>query len=149
MGKKIELKVVGRHKIWLICGQAQAGASLVFLGSKMAEFVKKFNNDEKLKDKKGELVSVEITVYKDGSCDYSIGSSPSTYLLKNRRNDYKGLKKDEKKNARGKEKKEVSEAEIEKIAREIMPSLNTDDIEKAKKIVAGTAKSFNDFKISK
>jgi hypothetical protein len=28
-----------------------------------------------------------------------------------------------------------------------MPSLNTDDIEKAKKIVAGTVRSFNDFKI--
>ncbi|CAG8635685.1 6560_t:CDS:2, partial [Scutellospora calospora] len=41
-----------------------------------------------------------------------------------------------------KERTEISEAELEKIAREIMPSLNTDDIEKAKKIVAGTVRSF-------
>jgi large subunit ribosomal protein L11 len=115
-------------------------------------FCNKFDNDEEAKKKNGKLVNVEIIVYddKDKSAKYSIGDSPSVYLLKNRRNDYKQIKdKGERKKAQEKERKEISEAELEKIAREIMPSLNTNDIEKAKKIVAGTAKSFNDFKINK
>jgi large subunit ribosomal protein L11 len=125
---------------------------LVFLGSKnMAEFVKKFNNDGKLKDKKGEQVSVEVTIYEDKSYNYSVSSPPLVYLLKNRRSDYKKLTpKDVRRKAREVERKEISEAELEAIARKILPSLNTDDIEKAKNIVRGTIKSFgSDFKITK
>jgi len=44
------------------------------------------------------------------------------------------------------EKKTISQEEIEKIAQEKLPYLNTDDLEKAKKIVAGTARSFNGVK---
>ena len=39
------------------------------------------------------------------------------------------------------EKKTLNPAEIEKIAREKLPYLNTEDLEKAKKTVAGTARS--------
>ena len=46
------------------------------------------------------------------------------------------------------EKKTLSQEEIEKIAREKLPYLNTDDLEKAKKIVAGTVRSFNGVKIN-
>ena len=49
--------------------------------------------------------------------------------------------KEQRKKLQESERKEISEAELEKIAREKMPSLNTDDLEKAKKIVAGTARS--------
>ena len=140
-------KIVRRSKIQLVCGQARPGASLAFLQN-MALFCRKFNDENK--NRNGELVNVEIIVYEDKSCEYNISTSPSVYLLKGRRSDYKQLKtKEERKKSREKERKEISEAELEKIAREIMPSLNTDDIEKAKKIVAGTIKSFNDFKISK
>jgi ribosomal protein L11 len=57
--------------------------------------------------------------------------------------------KEERKKLQESERKEISEAELEKIAREKLPYLNTDDLEKAKKIVAGTARSFNGFKIIK
>src|SRR5256885_16092271 len=119
----MQKKKLGTRKVRLICGQARAGQSLAFLKN-MALFCKEFN--EKTKNRNGEIVSVEINVYEDKSYDYSIGTSPSVYLLKNRRSDYKGLKNKspEKKEAQEKERKEFTAAEIEKIAREILPSLN-------------------------
>jgi large subunit ribosomal protein L11 len=137
-------EIIRQSKIQLVCGQARPGAKLAFLKN-MALFCRKFNDENK--NRNGELVNVELTVYKDESYSYNIGASPVVYLLKNRRSDYKELKtKEERKKAREKERKEISEAELEKIAREMMPSLNTDDIEKAKKIVAGTVRSFGGVK---
>ncbi|MEG7978559.1 MAG: hypothetical protein NY202_01195 [Mollicutes bacterium UO1] len=130
----------------LICGQAKPGASLAFLKN-MVLFCREFN--EKTKEQTGKLVSVEIIMDDEKNYQYNIGGSPSIYLLKDRRSDYKELKtKEDRKKSREKERKEISSAELEKIAREIMPSLNTDEIEKAKKIVAGTVRSFGNFKIN-
>ena len=122
-------KRVRRSRIQLVCGQAKPGASLAFLKN-MALFCREFN--EKTKERNGELVNVEIVVYPDKSHKYFIGTSPSSYLIKK---------------AIG-EKKEISQADLERVAKEIMPSLNTEDIEQAKKIVTGTVKSFNGVKVS-
>lgn len=88
-------------------------------------------------------------MYGDGKYDYNIGDPPSVYLLKNRRSDYKelGAKDERRKKAREKERKEITVAELEELAREIIPRLNTDDLEKAKKILLGTIRSFNEFKV--
>jgi len=139
-------KIIRRNRIQLVCGQAKPGPNLSFLKN-MVQFCKEFN--EKTKGQIGKLVSVEITVYDEKNYKYTIGTSPSTYLLKDRRNDFKELKnKEERKKVREKERTEISSAELEKIAQEMMPSLNTDDLEKAKKIVAGTVRSFGNFKIN-
>ena len=122
-------KRIRRSRIQLVCGQAKPGASLAFLKN-MALFCREFN--EKTKERNGELVNVEIVVYPDKSHKYFIGTSPSSYLIKK---------------AIG-EKKEISQADLERVAKEIMPSLNTNDIEQAKKIVTGTVKSFNGVKVS-
>src|SRR5690349_16933157 len=116
-------KIIRRSGIQLVCGQAKPGASLAFLKN-MALFCREFN--EKTKDKIGVLVNVEIEVYIDNSYGYVIGSTPSSYLLKKTIGD----------------KKEITSAELEKIAQEIMPILNTENIEKAKNTVTGTARSF-------
>src|SRR5438046_1534826 len=109
-------KKKGVRSVQLVCGQARPGADLAFL-KKMAGFCKEFN--EKTKNENGKLVNVEIVVYEVKIYEYNIGTSPSTYLLKDRRNDYKQLKtKEERKKARESERKEISEAELEKIARE-------------------------------
>ncbi|CAH1769045.1 342_t:CDS:2, partial [Entrophospora sp. SA101] len=136
--------LIQKVKCWLVISDvlvdnAKPGANLAFLKN-MALFCKEFN--EKTKTRNGEIVNVDIIVYADKNHEYNISTSPSIYLLKNRRSDYKGLKnKEDRRKARENERKEISFADLEKIAREIMPSLNTDDIEKAKKIIAGTAKS--------
>lgn len=122
-------KRIRRSRIQLVCGQAKPGASLSFLKN-MALFCREFN--EKTKERNGELVNVEIVVYPDKSHKYSIGTSPSSHLIKKTIG----------------EKKEITQTELEKIAKEVMSSLNTEDIEKAKKIVAGTVRSFNGVKIN-
>jgi large subunit ribosomal protein L11 len=136
-------KIIRQSTIQLISGQAKPGVNLTFLGKKMALFCKEFNNNEKAKEKSGKLVNVEVTVYNDENYEYKIGTPPIIYLLKNRRSDFKTLSKDERKKELEKERKEISSAELERIAQEMMPSLNTEDLEKAKKIVIGTARSIN------
>jgi large subunit ribosomal protein L11 len=120
---------IRRSRIQLVCGQAKPGASLAFLKN-MALFCREFN--DKTKERNGELVSVEITVYPDKSHEYVIGATPSSHLIKKTLGD----------------KKEITQSELEKIAQEMMTKLSTDDLEKAKKIVAGTIRSFNGVKIS-
>src|SRR6185369_3903363 len=101
-------KEIRRSKIQLVCGQAKPGASLTFLGN-MALFCREFN--EKTKNRNGEIVRVEIVMYDDKSYKYNFSNPPSTYLLKNRRGDYKGLKKDDRKKVREEERTEISSAE--------------------------------------
>ena len=137
-------KRIRRSRIQLVCGQAKPGASLAFLKN-MALFCREFN--EKTRSRNGELVNVEIVVYTDKSYEYSVGASLGVYLLKDRHSDYKKLKKDEKIKAREKERKEFSEELLTKVAQEIMPSLNTEEIEQAKKVVIGTIRSFGSIKI--
>lgn len=121
-------EVVRRSGIQLICGQTKPGARLAFLKN-MALFCREFN--EKTKNKDGELINVEIVVYADKSYDYTIGTPPSSYLIKKMIG----------------EKKEITSTELEKITKEIITSFNTEDIEKAKKIVVGTVRSFGSIKI--
>ncbi|CAG8576864.1 12598_t:CDS:2 [Ambispora leptoticha] len=115
---KLQCAKQSGDKSEIICGQAKPGASLAFLKN-MTLFCREFN--EKTKERNGELVSVEIVVYPDKTHNHLI------------------------KKALG-EKKEITQAELEQVAKEIMSSLNTEDIEKAKKIVAGTIRSFNGVK---
>ncbi len=122
-------KIIRRSNIQLVCGQTKPGASLAFLKN-MALFCKEFN--EKTKGRSGEPVNVEIIVEADKSYQYNISTIPSSYLIKKILGD----------------KKEITSSELEKVVQEIMPSLNTEDVEKAKKIVAGTVQSFNGVKLS-
>jgi large subunit ribosomal protein L11 len=122
-------KIIRRSSIQLVCAQAKPGASLAFLKN-MALFCREFN--EKTKANNGVPINVEITVYADNSYDYVLGTSPSSYLLKKIIGD----------------KKEITPEELEEVAREILPSLNTENIEGAKKIVAGTVRSFLKLKVT-
>src|SRR5437763_13892645 len=109
-------KIIRRSGIQLVCGQAKPGASLAFLKN-MALFCREFN--EKTKNDNGKIVNVEIEVYADNSYGYFIGNTPSSYLLKKTIGD----------------KKEISFAELEKIAQEIILFLNTDKLKSAIKTV--------------
>lgn len=133
MAKKIKTKI----KLQIAGGQANpappVGPALGQHGLNIAEFCKAFN--DKTKDKMGDIVPVEITVYEDRSYDFILKTSPASELIKKAA----GIKK-----GSGKPLTEkvgsITKAQLEEIAKTKMPDLNANDIEAAKNIIAGTAR---------
>lgn len=128
MNKKI-VKVV---KMELPGGEAHPGPKLASAGVVMNKFCTDFN--AKTGDRRGEIVPVIITAYEDKSYDFVIKTSPVAGLI---------LKAAGVKKGSGNSKTPVghiSQAQLEEIAKYKLPDLNTEDIEAAKKIVAGSCR---------
>jgi large subunit ribosomal protein L11 len=82
------------------------------------------------------VVPVLLTVFKDKSFTFILKTPPASYLLKKAAGIAKGS------GAPNKEKVgQVTEKQIEDIAKVKLPDLNANDLEAAKRIVAGTAKN--------
>ena len=110
------------------------GSALGQHGVNIMEFCKQFN--AKTADKKGQTIPVIITVYKDKKFDFIIKTPPTSELIKKKINLAKGASKP------GTEKVgTISWKDIEDIAKVKMPDLNAFDLEQAKKVVAGSARS--------
>jgi len=110
------------------------GPALGQHGVNIMEFCQSFN--EQTKDKGDTIIPVEITIYEDRTFTFILKTPPAAVLIK------KALKLDKasdnsKKNKVGK----LTQAQLTQIAEEKMPDLNANDIEAAKKIIAGTARS--------
>jgi len=133
MAKKIKTKI----KLQIAGGQANpappVGPALGQHGLNIAEFCKQFN--DKTKDKMGDIIPVEITVYEDRSYDFILKTPPAAELIKKAA----GIKK-----GSGKPLTEkigtITKAQLEEIAKVKLPDLNTKDLEAAKNTVAGTAR---------
>jgi len=133
MAKKIKTKI----KLQIAGGQANpappVGPALGQHGLNIAEFCKDFN--DKTKDKMGDVVPVEITVYEDRSYSFIVKTSPAAEMIKKAA----GIKK-----GSGKPLTEkigsITEAQLEEIAKNKLVDLSANDIEAAKKIIAGTAR---------
>ena len=110
------------------------GPALGQAGVNIMAFVKEFN--ERTAKQAGYIIPVEITVYEDRSFTFITKTPPAAVLLKKAA----GLDK-----ASGEpNKKKVAKLgrdKVREIAETKMPDLNANDIEAAKKIVAGTARS--------
>jgi len=87
-------------------------------------------------DKMGDIIPVEITVYEDRSFDFICKTPPATQLIKKEL----GIKSGSGVPQRDKVG-QLTQKQLTKIAEIKMPDLNANDIEAAKKIVAGTARS--------
>jgi len=133
MAKKIKTKI----KLQIAGGQANpappVGPALGQHGLNIAEFCKQFN--DKTKDKMGDVVPVEITVYEDRSYDFILKTSPASELIKKAANIKKGSGKPLTEKAGS-----ITDAQLTEIAKTKMPDLNANDLEAAKKIIAGTAR---------
>lgn len=110
------------------------GTSLGPHGVNIAEFCKQFN--EATKDKTGDIVPAEITIYEDRSFTFKLKTPPASALLKKAASIEKGSGEPNKKKV-GK----VTRAQVREIAEKKLPDLNTDNLDQAEKIVAGTARS--------
>lgn len=87
-------------------------------------------------DKMGDIIPVEITVYEDRSFDFICKTPPAAQLIKKEL----GIKSGYGVPQRDKVG-QLTQEQLTKIAEIKMPDLNANDIEAAKKIVAGTARS--------
>lgn len=131
-------KVIAKIKINLSAGEATpappVGPILGQHGVPIMDFVKEYN--AQTAEKKGMIIPAVITVYEDHSFDFVTKLPPVTDLIKKEIGIEKGSM-EAGKNIVGK----ISAAQIEKIAQIKKEDFNTSDLEKAKKIVAGTARS--------
>lgn len=110
------------------------GPALGQHGLPIMDFIKAYN--DQTKDKKGQIIPVVITVYEDNTFSFVTRLPPVSEMIK------KELKLEKGSGETGREQVGVlKKAQIEKIAKEKMADLNTQDLEAAKRIVAGTAKS--------
>jgi len=133
MAKKIKTKI----KLQIPGAQANPappiGPALGQHGLNIAEFCRQFN--DKTKDKVGDIIPVEITVYEDRSYDFILKTPPAAELIKKAA----GIKKGSGKPLSEKVGK-ISDAQLTEIAKIKRPDLNANDLEAAKKIIAGTAR---------
>ena len=111
------------------------GAVLGQQGVNLMEFCKQFN--AKTDSRKGETVPVLVTVYQDKTFSFRLKTPPTADLIKKHANVDKGVS-DHRSEA---PKKSISSSDVESIAQTKMADLNVVDLESAKKVVAGTARS--------
>jgi large subunit ribosomal protein L11 len=109
------------------------GPALGQHGLNIQDFCSKFN--EATKDKGGDIIPVEITVYEDRTFDFKLKTPPAAELLKKAAGIGKGSGQPNRSKA-GK----VTKAQIKEIAEKKMADLNAYDIEQAMKIIEGTAR---------
>ena len=104
-------------------------------GVSAPQFVQQFNDRTKTMEP-GLIIPVVITVYGDKTFTFILKTPPASVLIKKACN----LQKASENSAKHKVAT-LSKAKLEEIATIKMPDINAYDIEAAKKIVAGTARS--------
>jgi len=134
MAKQIKAVV----KIQIPAGKATPappiGPALAQHGLNIAEFCQKFN--EATREKAGYTIPAEVTIYVDRSYTFKLKTPLASQLLLKAAGVEKGSGTPNKTKV-GK----VTKAQLREIAEKKMEDLNTKDVEKAMKIIAGTAKN--------
>ncbi len=138
MAEKSKKPIKAVVKMQIPAGQATpappVGPALGQHGVNIMEFCKSFN--AATKGKEGDIIPVVLMVYEDRSFRYELKTPPAAALLKKAANVVKGS------GVPNKEKVgKITRKQIEEIAKIKLPDLNTDDIEKAIKIIEGCARS--------
>ena len=110
------------------------GPALAQYGLNISEFCQKFN--DATNEQNGSIIPVEIIIYGDRSYDFKLKQPPVAEFLKKAAGIEKGSgKPNEKKVAK------ITKVQLKEIAEKKMPDLNTTDIERAMKIIEGTARN--------
>lgn len=133
-----EKKIATVIKLQIPAGQANpappVGPALGAAQVNIMQFCQAFN--AATQDKAGDIIPVEIFVYEDRSFDFVTHTPPVAHLIKKAL----GLKSGSAVPQRDKVG-QLSQEQLTQIAETKMPDLNANDIEAAKKIIAGTARS--------
>ena len=125
-------------KLHIAAGQATpappVGPALAQHGVNIGEFTQKFN--AATKDNQGFKIPVDIIIYGDRTFDFKLHQPPAAELIKKTIGIEKGSGTPNRKTVAT-----ISKAQLRKVAEKKIEDLNTNDIDQAIKIIAGTAKS--------
>ena len=131
-------EVVKKVKLQIQAGKATpappVGTVLGPAGINLQEFCTKYN--DATRDKMGDVLPVEITIYDDRSFTFVIKTPPTAFLIKKFAKIDKGSVKGSKESV-GKLTKE----QLKEIAEIKLPDLNAYSVEEAMKVVEGTARN--------
>ena len=132
MAKAIAKKI----KLQIPAGKATpappVGTVLGPAGINLQEFCTKFN--DATRDKGGDVLPVEISIYEDRTFDFVLKTPPAAFLLKKVAKIKSGASK-------GETVATISKAQLKEIAETKLPDLNAYDVDAAMKIVEGTARN--------
>ena len=131
-------EAIKKIKLQIQAGKATpappVGTVLGPAGINLQEFCTKYN--DATRDKMGDVLPVEISIYDDRSFDFVIKTPPTAFLLKKYAKVAKGSVKGSKEVVAT-----ITDAQLTEIAETKLQDLNAYDVDAAKKIVAGTAKN--------
>lgn len=131
-------EVVKRIKLQIPAGKATpappVGTVLGPAGINLQEFCTKFN--DATRDKMGDIVPVEISLYEDRSFDFVLKTPPAAFLIKKVAKIQKGSQK-----GANEVVATISKEELKSIAETKLPDLNAYDVEAAMNIIEGTARN--------
>lgn len=135
MGRK---RVSAILKLQIPAGEASpappVGPALGQYGINIMEFVKSYN--DATKSQIGTIIPAEVTIYTDRSFTFITKTPPAAVLIRQAVRVEKGSAQPNREKVAA-----LSTSRLRQIAETKLPDLNTDDIEGAMKIVAGTARS--------
>ena len=132
MAKAITKKI----KLQIPAGKATpappVGTVLGPAGINLQEFCTKFN--DATRDKMGDVLPVEISIYDDRTFDFVLKTPPAAFLLKKVAKVKSGA-------AKGETVATITKEQLKEVAETKLPDLNAYDVEHAMKIVEGTARN--------
>ena len=131
-------EVVKKIKLAIQAGKATpappVGTVLGPAGINLQEFCTRYN--DATREKMGDVLPVEITIYDDRTFDFVLKTPPAAFLIKKYAKVSKGSVKGSKEVV-GK----LTKAQVEEIAETKLPDLNAYTKEQAVKIIEGTARN--------
>lgn len=134
MAKEVTKKV----KLQIAAGKATpappVGTVLGPTGINLSEFCTKYN--DATREKMGDVLPVEISIYDDRTFDFVIKTPPAAFLIKKYAKVQKGSVKGSKEVVGT-----LTKEQLREIAETKLPDLNAYSVEEAMKIVEGTAKN--------
>ena len=132
MAKQVTKKI----KLQIPAGKATpappVGTVLGPAGINLQEFCTKYN--DATRDKMGDILPVEISIYEDRTFDFVIKTPPAAFLIKKVAKIQKGATKGAKETVAT-----ITREQLKEIAEIKLPDLNAYTVEEAMRIVEGTA----------
>lgn len=131
-------KVVKKIKLQIPAGKATpappVGTVLGPAGVNIGDFVNKFN--EATKDKMGDIIPVDLSVYEDRTFSFVLKTPPASRLILKILGMDKGSQK-----PGGKAVATLTKDQVRKVSEQKMPDLSAGSPEAADRIIEGTARS--------